>query len=48
MKRVSKDLVVIDHENSFVGFLQADSLSLIAKIKYPVNGYLTGALGFEA
>jgi hypothetical protein len=47
MKRVSKDLIVVDHESNQVGFLQADSLALIATKNYQVEGYLTGALGFE-
>ena len=47
MKRVSKDLIVVDHESNQVGFLRADSLAMIATMNYKVEGYLTGALGFE-
>ena len=47
MKRVSKDLVVVDHESMFVGFLEADSLGIIATMNYQVVGNLTGAFGFE-
>jgi hypothetical protein len=47
MKRVSKELIVVDHESNQVGFLQADSLALIATMNYHVDGYLTGALGYE-
>ena len=47
MKQVSKDLIVVDHESNHVGFLQADSLAMIATMNYDVEGYLTGALGFE-
>jgi hypothetical protein len=47
MKRVSKDLVVVDHESRFVGFLEADSLRMIATMNYKVVGFMTGAFGFE-
>jgi hypothetical protein len=47
MKRVSKDLIVVDHEGNQVGFLQADSLAMTATMNYNVEGYLTGALGYE-
>ena len=47
MKRVSKDIIVVDHEGNQVGFLRADSLAMIATMNYKVEGYLTGALGFE-
>jgi hypothetical protein len=46
MKRVSKDLVVVDHESKFVGFLEAESLGMIATMNYKVIGNLTGAFGF--
>jgi hypothetical protein len=47
MKRVSKDIIVVDHEGNQVGFLRADSLAIIATMNYKVEGYLTGALGYE-
>ena len=47
IKRVSKDLVVVDHESRFVGFLEADSLRMTATMNYKVVGFLTGAFGFE-
>jgi hypothetical protein len=47
MKRVSKDIIVVDHEGNQVGFLRADSLAMTATMNYHVEGYLTGALGFE-
>jgi hypothetical protein len=47
MKRVSKDIIVVDHESNQVGFLRADSLAMIATMNYKVEGYLTGAVGYE-
>ena len=47
IKRVSKDIIVVDHESNQVGFLRADSLAMIATMNYKVEGYLTGALGYE-
>jgi hypothetical protein len=47
MKRVSKQWVVVDHEQNHVGFMKADSLAIVEKIKFSVEGYLLVSYGFE-
>lgn len=45
MKRVSKDCIVVDHDDNSVGFVSADTLAIIAKENYGAQGYLVGAMG---
>ena len=47
MKRVSKEWVVVDHEQNHVGFMRADSLAIVEKIKFSVEGYLLVSYGFQ-
>ena len=43
MKRVSKDWIVVDHENNAVGYIKPESMVLVESKRYPVEGYLAGA-----
>ena len=48
MKRVTKDLIVVDNPNNEVGFLSADSLATIHQQLYDQEGgYLSGSMGLE-
>ena len=47
MKRVSRQWVVVDHEQNHVGFMRADSLAIVEKIKFSVEGYLLVSYGFD-
>lgn len=47
MKHVSSQWVVVDHEQNHVGFMRADSLAIVEKIKFSVEGYLLISYGFD-
>jgi hypothetical protein len=48
MKRVTKDLIVVDNPKNEVGFLSADSLAPIHQQLYDQEGgYLSGSMGLE-
>jgi hypothetical protein len=47
MKRVTKQWIVVDDEGNAVGFIRPDSMALVESKRYPVNGYLVGAYGYE-
>lgn len=47
MRRVTKDWIVVDHENNSVGFLKADNLALVDIKRFEDVGFLTGAMGLE-
>jgi len=47
MKRVSETLLVVDDTDNRVGFVNANSLAIVNSVKYQVEGYLSGALGFK-
>jgi hypothetical protein len=47
MKRVSRQWVIVEDEHNQVGFMRADSLAIVEKIKFSVEGYLLVSYGFE-
>ena len=47
MKVVNSDWIVVDAVDNEVGFVKTDSLALVDRKKFPVDGYLQGAVGVD-